>query len=184
MHLSVEQKSDIRHFIYYLVNGTLNFDFLHNKLNDEYHEILETSPDVFYKACCVYINQHCVNKTLHDGARLGGFVFDTIKGTQQFAFETWETDFEVRGNELNGAFKSFTLWFTQFVTPSGETYYDYIASMATFVEQCFAIWANVIVFEEGEVNNADYAIARVSSYINSYFTNTEYDIQDWEWELY
>jgi hypothetical protein len=185
MYLSIRQKSNIRHFIYYLVNGTLNFDVLHNKLKGEYHEILKNDPGLFYKACCVFINQECrLNEDWPQTGRIAGFIYDTIKGTEEFSFEAWETDLEIRDNDLNGAFKLFTKWFMHFESQGGGNYSAYIGELATFVETCFSIWSNVVTFNDGKITNADLANARVGSYINSYFTGTPYDIEDWEWELY
>lgn len=56
MQLTARQKSNIRHFVYYLVNGTLDHQPLHNLILPTCRDYLKTRPDVFYKTCCVFIN--------------------------------------------------------------------------------------------------------------------------------
>ena len=80
MQLSVRQRSNIRHFIYYLVNGTLDFELLNNTPGTGYHEYLKQNPEVFFTVCCVFINQECKNAPAWpEVKRLGRFVYQQIE---------------------------------------------------------------------------------------------------------
>ena len=50
MKLTQDQKSNIRHFIYYLVNGTLDYKLLNTALAGKYFTILRGRPDIFLNA--------------------------------------------------------------------------------------------------------------------------------------
>lgn len=186
MRLSLRQKSNIRYFVYYLVNGTLNFDLLHNKLNGTYHNILKENPELFYKTCCVFINQETtLNENYPQTKRLGQFLFDLIVGgTSHITFAEWETNYEATKGNLNGEFKLFVRWFIESPAANGRTYKEYIECLASFVEQCFGIWANVVEIHDNKITNPDYAKTRVQLYINAYMGFGDYnDLEDWECEL-
>jgi len=54
MKLSIRQKSNIRHFVYYLVNGTLDFELIQRTFGDSYYEKLQLNSDLFYKTTYLY----------------------------------------------------------------------------------------------------------------------------------
>jgi len=185
MHLSIRQRINIRFFSYYLVNGTLNFKLLHEELNGEYHDILMARPDIFYKVCCVFINRECfLKQDWPDNERLGSFIYSEITGNKTFEFESWETVYEINDKGLNGAFKDFTQWFINHKAPGGEDYAQFIESLATFVEQSFVIWANVVEFENDVIINHEYVKSRVAKYIDGYITGNRDDLEDWECEFH
>ncbi len=67
----------------------------------------------------------------------------------------------------------------------GVSYSDFINDGATNVETCFVIWAKVIEFKDGAVNNQEYAIGRVKEYLKMYYGNGyQAQLEDWEWELH
>lgn len=187
MELSVRQKSNIRHFVYYLVNGTLNFELIQKTFGESYYNTLESNPHLFYKTACVYINQEIkLNPTWPDTQKLGKFICDLYKNEIKSAeFEDWETNFDTKNEDFSSDFKNFTKWFLVSMTVSEVTYKDYIDDGASFVEQCFAIWANVVKIENNRVTNFDHAIERVEQYIKSYYiSDYTSNLEDWECELY
>ena len=100
-------------------------------------------------------------------------------------FEPWELNFEIAEDDLSGSFKAFTSWFVSSSVSNKEGYQQYIQSLASFVEQCFAIWANVIEFEEGRAVNSLYSQQRVLLYILEYYGQIEQSgLQEWELELH
>jgi hypothetical protein len=189
MHLTIRQRSNIRHFIYYLVNGTLSFELLHNHLSVPYHDFLKTHPELFYKTCCVFINQQMMlDPSWPQVKRLAEFIckeVDPSKNKDLDEFKAWELNFEIGALDVAGSFKSFTKWFIASTVVDEINYTNYIEDGATFVEQCFAIWANVIQFEKERAINYDHALSRVEEYIK--FNNgviKETNLKDWEWELH
>lgn len=87
--------------------------------------------------------------------------------------------------DLSGCFKAFSKWFIENGIVEGVRYSNYIEEGASFVEQCFAIWANVIDIEDGWVTNREHAKGRVAEYIKSYFDPSYMDdLQEWEVELF
>lgn len=189
MKLTIRQMSNIRHFIYYLVNGTLDFELLNSRLSVNYYDYLKTHPELFYKTCCVFINQEVKDSPSWPHVkRLAQFICKEIdpQNNQDLAkLEDWEFDFQIYTTDLAGSFKSLSKWFIQSSIVDGVEYSNYIEAGASFVEQCFAIWANVIVFEEQNAVNYDHAINRVTEYIKSYFDpNYEDNLEEWEIELH
>jgi hypothetical protein len=189
MNLTIRQRSNIRHFIYYLVNGTLNFELLQNHLSVPYYNYLKTHPELFYKTCCVFINQQItLNPSWPQVKRLAEFICKEIDPTKNKEFEEfkgWELNFEIGALDIAGSFKSFTKWFIGSTVVNEVSYSNYIEDGATFVEQCFAIWANVIKFEEERAVNYDYVLTRVEEYIKfNYGAIDETTLEDWEWELH
>jgi hypothetical protein len=86
---------------------------------------------------------------------------------------------------LSDSFKRFTKWFLWSTVVAGISYTNYIEGGASFVEQCFAIWANVIAFKGGQAMNLEYATSRAAEYINSYYRPSyKHNLEDWECELY
>ena len=54
-----------------------------------------------------------------------------------------------------------------------------------FVEQCFAVWTNVVEFKDNKVDNSDHPRERVSQYIKSYYLAGFIDnLEEWECELH
>ena len=188
MTLSIRQKSNIRHFVYYLVNGTLDFELIQKTFGDGYNDKLKSNAELFYKVACVYINQEIkLSPTWPDTKRLGKFICqlyaDNID-TDDFN-EDWEKDFGTEKPNFSSDFKKFTKWFIESNTVPSVTYIDYIGDGASFVEQCFAIWANVVKIENNQVINNEYAIERVEQYIKSYYITDYIDnLEDWECELH
>lgn len=187
MMLSTRQKSNIRHFIYYLVNGSLNFELIELTFGGKYFEILKTKPDYFYKTACVFINQEFnLNPSWPDTLKLGQFICHLHHGdlkTEQFT--DWELDFSYNKPDLSSDFKRFTKWFVEKITDKDYSYHSYIENGASYIEQCFAIWANVVVVNNNQVANFDFAIERVDQYINSYYLKDfKSNLEDWECELH
>lgn len=187
MTLSVRQKSNIRHFVYYLVNGTLDFELIQKTFGESYYDNLKSNPDFFYKTACVYINQEIkLNPTWPDTKKLGKFICELFESSVDTAdFADWETNFDTQQNDFSTDFKNFTKWFVGSSTVSNVTYSDYIGDGASFVEQCFAIRANVVKIENNRVKNNDHAIERVEQYIKSYYVSGYTDnLEEWECELH
>ncbi len=187
--LSVQQKTNIRHFIYYLVNGTLDFELLHTRLNGQYHEILKSNSEVFFKSCCVFINQETtLNLDWPQVKRIAQFICKSLvpqKAEDINDLEGWETNFNIEGNSLESEFKNFSKWFIETPIVTDVSYISYIHDGASFVEQCFAIWANVIELKEDIVLNPEHGKARVIEYIKSYYLPGYKDnLEDWECELH
>lgn len=189
--LSIRQRSNIRLFAYYLVNGTLDFDLLNNQLSVEYHGYLKTHPELFFKACFAFINLECKyapNWPHMD--HLGGLISQWIEPERFSKYnEPIETDCRANPKGLKEAFLAFSHRFSigQADEPfiAGINYADFISDGATNVETCFAIWANVIEFENGVAVNQEYAISRVLEYLKMYYGNGyQAQLEDWEWELY
>ncbi|MBE9585044.1 hypothetical protein IM792_11340 [Mucilaginibacter sp. JRF] len=190
---TTHQRSKIRHFAYYLVNGTLNFDILNNQLTTDYHTFLATNPQVFFRACCAYINHELrFNADWPDVKRLGGMIAQWIE-PEKFAelvnIEEWELDVNIDQAGFKGAFQSFAHWISieHSRNPFVENAYysDLITDGATNVETCFAIWANVIEFKDGSAINYEYSLTRVQEYLKMYYgQGYEPQLEDWEWELH
>ncbi len=187
MTLSIRQKSNIRHFAYYLVNGTLDFELIQRTFPGGYYDTLQSNPELFYKTTCVFINQEMkLSPSWPDTKKLGKFFCQLyLNNFDTSDFEDWETDFKTEKPDFSSDFKNFAKWFINAQTVTGITYSDYIGDGASFVEQCFAIWANVVVIDNNKVTNSKHAIERVEQYIKSYyvqgFTN---NLEDWECELH
>lgn len=186
MTLSIRQKSNIRHFAYYLVNGTLDFELIQRTFGESYHDTLKSNPDLFYKTTCVYINQEIkLNPSWPDTKKLGRFICQLYAGNLDTNdFEDWERDFTTEKPDYSSDFKNFTKWFITAQTIFGITFDNYIEDGASFVEQCFAIWANVVLIENNKVTNYNHAIERVEQYIKSYYVQGFNDnLEEWEREL-
>jgi hypothetical protein len=192
MKLSIRQRSNIRFFAFYLVNGTLDYSLLNEQLGMNFHEYLKSHPDLFFKTCSVFINQEMklspdwpfVRRLADYGCKcVASGKFEDFED-----FETWETDHSMDGHSISCCFKRFSLWFTELVIDGKFEFRDFIDSGATFVEQCFAIWGNVVDVENGVVVNYDYCLNRVLIYMNSYFSKDAdgrlNDLEEWEWELH
>jgi hypothetical protein len=186
MTLSVRQKSNIRHFVYYLVNGTLDFELMQKTFGDHYHDKLISDPDLFYKTACVYINQEIkLNPKWPDVKKLGKFICQLYYGGINTDFEVWEMDYAIGGRDFSADFKSFVKWFIEAKTVKDVSFRNYINDGASYVEQCFAIWSNVVVLDENKVTNYAHAIERVEQYIKSYYVEGyEDDLGEWECELH
>ena len=96
--------------------------------------------------------------------------------------------------KLSNSFKGALRRFTYFIASGthyhleGIKYLDLFGEEPSAIEQAFAIFSNVIEFDEkGKVLNSQYAEKRATDYIRSY-CNPEFEIQppfeDWETELY
>jgi len=184
--LSTKQKSNIRFFIYYLVNGSLNYERIESTFKGKYFEVLKAHPDYFYKTASVFINQEVhVSSVWPNTDKLGQFICNLYKNELNATqFEAWELDFTFNMPGLSSDFKRFTQWFIEKIT-NGHSYYDYITNGASHVEQCFAIWANVVVINNGRVINFDDAIERVDQYLKSYYIKDfKSNLKDWECELH
>jgi len=187
MKLSVRQKTNIRHFVYYLVNGTLDFELIEKTFGDNYHDNLKSSPELFYNTACVYINQEIkLSPNWPDTKKLGEFICQLHKDKLETNyFEKWETVFDAEKPDYSSDFKNFTKWFIDSKTVSGIEYGDYVGNGASFVEQCFAIWSNVVILDNNQVINTNHAIERVEQYIKSYFIQGYIDnLEQWECELH
>jgi hypothetical protein len=190
--LSTRQKSNIRHFIFYLVNSTLNFELIqttfgNNNHTNYYQTVLKSDPDFFYQTACVFINQET---TLHPDwpytEKLGRFICHLHdKRIDISDFEPWELNFTTDGSDFSSDFKQFTKWFIQANVVNGASFSNYIDDGASFAEQCFAIWTNVVTLDAGRVTNFEHAIKRVEEYIKFYY-NPEYgfNLEEWECELW
>ncbi len=173
--------------MYYLVNGTLDFEPIQKTFGESYYYQLKSNPDLFYKTACVYSNQEIkLNPTWPDTKKLGKFICDLYKNEiNKVDFEDWETNFDTQQEDFSSDFKNFTKWFVASIIVSEVTYKDYIGDGASFVEQCFAIWANVVEIENNRVTNFDHAIERVEQYIRSYYIPDYTDnLEKWECELH
>jgi hypothetical protein len=189
MNLTIRQRSNIRHFIYYLVNGTLDFELLNNCLSVNYHDHLKTHPELFYKTCCVFINQEVkLNPSWPEVNRLAEFIYletELERRKDVKEFESWELNFQIKSLDLSDSFKAFSKWFIESGVVEGVGYTNYIEDGASFVEQCFAIWANVIEFDEVQAINFEQATSRVTEYMKSYYdTSFKHCLEDWEFELH
>ena len=187
MPLTVKQKSNIRHFAYYLVNGTLDFELIQKTFGNSYHSCLKSNTNLFYKTGCVFINQELwLNPDWLDAKKLGKFICQLYTNTiSTDDFKDWETDCTTDKPNYSSDFKKFMQWFIRFQVASGITFDSYIDDGATFVEQCFAIWANVVQVENSAIINHKHAIDRVEQYIKSYYIDGFTDnLEDWECELY
>ena len=188
MNLTLKQKSNIRRFIYYLVNGSLDFESLHNPLSANYHDYLKSHPELFYKTCCVFINQEAkLDPSWPEVKRLAEFICEEVephRNQNTKKFERWELDFEIRSMDLPGSFKSFTQWFIVSTVVEGIGYTNYINEGASFVERCFAVWADAIEFEDNRAVTYKHSISRVTEYINWYYDPTdEDDGEERDWPL-
>jgi hypothetical protein len=190
--LSIRQRSNIRFFVYYLVNGTLNFDLLHQYSSVVYHDYLKAHPELFYQACVAFINLECKDApNWPDVTRLGSLIAEWIKTGFSKAFEVTEQEDSCKADSI-GFKKAFLSFSNQFATGQGSNpfiggvgYSDFINDGATNVETCFAIWANVIEFENGEAVNQEHAISRVNEYLKMYYGNDyQAQLEEWEWELH
>ncbi len=186
MKLDTKYKADVRFFIYYLLNGTLDFDLLNNKLQKDRIEYFETHPELFFQCCCVFINhlKHRPDSTKIN-RRVAEYICKTIEPenfTQFDNFESWEIDFVYSGNDFFNSFKEFAhkVAFDEIEKLySTGPYYKFIFSNgATFSETLFVIWANNIEINYNIVINQKYAIDRAATW----FSDPEV-FEDWEVEL-
>jgi hypothetical protein len=189
MRLPVRQRTTIRHFIYYLVNGTLDFVLINNRLKGKYRDLLKSNQQVFYKACCVFINQQTkLNPEWLLDKRIAEFIcksLDPVNNRDLVELEDWETNFSIQTNNLKDEFKSFTTWFVDTPIVDGINFRNYIGDGASFVEQCYAIWTNVIEYDGDKVQNSNHTRQRVAEYIKSYYIRGYVDnLEDWECELH
>lgn len=187
MTLSVRQKSNIRHFVYYLVNGTLDVELIQKTFGSSYYDNLKRNPGIFYKTACVFINQETKRSpNWPDTKKLGQFICELYAGNIDTSyFEDWEIDFTTTKLDYSSDFKTFTRWFIEAKTIPDIAYKDYIGDGATFVEQCFAIWTNVVILDNNRVINYDHSIERVEQYVRSYYVRGYVDnLEEWECELH
>ena len=188
MNLSAKQKTNIRHFIYYLVNGTLDFELLNSRIQGLYYEKIKQEPSLFFKACCVFINQAVtIDSDWPQVKRIAQYLckeIDPINNSDLNDLELWELDYQITTNDLSGEFKSFTKWFIETAIVKGVSFINYMDDGATFVEQCYAIWSNVIMFDKGICTNSDYTRSRVSEYICAYYLGHQSSLENWECELW
>ncbi|MBF9237213.1 hypothetical protein I2I05_07370 [Hymenobacter sp. BT683] len=185
--LSIRQKSSVRHFIYYLVNGTLDFDLVEQTFDGQYHEVLKNEPELFYKTACVFINQETAqNLDWPNVKKLGKFICSLYKQDKELStFESWETNYVATVPGYSSDFKLFTEWLIKTEVVKGISYKHYISEGASFAEQCFAIWTNVVEFNDNKVSNSEFARERVIRYIKSYYLEGFIDdLEDWEFELH
>lgn len=186
MNLTERQRSNIRHFIYYLVKGTLDFPLRERIFEDKYPNFLATNPDCFYAAACVFINQEiALRPGWPDVGKLARFVAHQYdESVDADDFEVWELDLTSDDNGLASAFKRFTAWFISTSVVPGFSYEDYILKGASFAERCFAIWANAAAFDENGITNETYATGRVAEFIRSYAVpGYRSDLEDWEQQM-
>lgn len=187
MVLSNKQKSNIRFFAFYLVNGTLDFELIQQTFGNTYQNQLKSNPDLFYKTACVFINEEVMlNPDWPYTKKLGKFVCQLYNGNINIAdFEDWEIAFDTEKADYSSDFKNFTKWFINSRIVPDIAYINYIEDGASFAEQCFAIWGNVVKLKNNRVTNNDYAMERVEQYIKSYYIpGYKNNLKEWECELH
>ncbi|MEO5891818.1 MAG: hypothetical protein ABIQ31_16340 [Ferruginibacter sp.] len=153
---------------------------------------MKEHPELFYKACCAFIDQECQhNPNWPPVKRLAVMIAYWIEPEKfnNLIDMDAETDCDIDKIGLKEAFLEFSYRFSiaqsKFPFIDSVTYTDFISDGANNVETCFAIWANVIEFENGSVINQDYAISRVKEYLKMYYRNGyQAQLEDWEWELH
>jgi hypothetical protein len=185
--LDIENKSDIRFFIYYLVNGTLDFDLLNNELKTNYIEYIEAHPELFFHTCCVFINhQKRTPSNEPMSRRCAEYICKTIEpdNFSQFDnFEPWEINFDFNSNDFYDCFKDFSyrIAFEKIEKlESNKPYYkDLFSWGASYLEKAYSIWANNLEIENLVVLNQEYAIDRAVLF----FLNREEELEEWEREL-
>lgn len=193
MRLDNDVKAEIRFFIYYLINGTLDFDLLNNKLKTNYRQYLAKHADLFFLTCCVFINNQSKNGSDKGiDKRCAEFICQYIEPDRFNSieeFQGWESDAKMEGLSLANSFKDFAFRIAHekldtklFTSPY---YSDFIIRCGpSFVEQGFTIWANNIEIENDVVINQEYAIARATQYFKTWFDQSYSPIPDFEeWEL-
>ncbi|WP_051718351.1 hypothetical protein [Hymenobacter sp. IS2118] len=169
------------------MNGTLDFELIEQKFDGQYYEVLKIEPELFYKTACVFINQETAqNFDWPNVKRLGKFICSLYKHDKALStFESWETNYVATYPGYFSDFKLFTEWFIKTEVVEGISYEHYISDGASFIEQCFAIWTNVVEFKDNKVSNSEFARERVIQYIKSYYVEEFIDdLEDWELELH
>lgn len=187
MKLKEKDKEEIRLFIYYLINGTLDFDLLNNQLGTStYIDYFETHPEIFFQSCCVFINQKENTNTVNPmNRRVSEYICKTIepgKFKDLKEFDVNEQDFNYGGNNFADCFKELAhkIAFDEFdaLKDQGGQYKFLFANGASFSETLILIWANNIDLNNNNVVNQQYAISRMELW----FHNKE-QLEDWEIQI-
>ncbi len=186
MKLKEKDKEEIRLFIYYLLNGTLDFDLLNNKLKRNYADYFEIHPELFFQACCIFINQKNIASTINPmNRRVAEYICKTIE-PEKFRdfkeFDVTELDFNYEGNSLSSCFKGFAHKVSfdeiEILKTQGNQYKYLFAYGASFSETLFTIWLNNIELNNNLVINQEYAINRAAMW----FYKKEL-LEEWEIEI-
>jgi hypothetical protein len=194
MKLAANYKAGIRFFIYYLVNGTLNFDLFNNRLRGNYHEYLESNPQLFFAACCVFINHTKTNsKSVGSHRRSAELICKSVEPdnfTEIKDFEDWEINSDITTNDFFDSFKDFAKRISfekldqNIISPP---YYKHcIINGASYLEQAFSIWANNLDLNDERVANQEYAIERATKWMKNggeSFKNGGESFEEWELDL-
>lgn len=185
MRLDIKSKADVRFFIYYLLNGTLDFDLLSNQLSTSYIDYFEHHPELFFETCCIFINHKKRTPDINPmNRRAAEYICKTIEPNnfQEFAiFEPWELDFTHSGTDFFNCFKDFAfkVAFDKIERLQTIPYYKHLFSYgATFSETVFVIWANNLEFENETITNQQFAVDRAAQW----FIDNE-AVEEWEFEL-
>ncbi|QXP78696.1 MULTISPECIES: hypothetical protein [Winogradskyella] len=184
--LDTKSKADIRFFTFYLLNGTLDFDLLNNKLKTNHISFFNENPNLLFESFCVFANHKQRNSDSNRiNKRVAEYICKSIEpdNFQIFNnFEKWELNFDFDGNDFANSLKDFAnrLSFDKIdkLRLSGNMIKDCITYGATFWETVFVIWANNLEFINEKIVNQEYAIKRA---VQWYIDNEK--VEDWELEL-
>jgi len=184
--LDIKSKADIRFFTYYLVNGTLDFDLLNNKLKTNHIDFISQNSKLFFESFCVFANHKKQTADINPmNKRVAEYICKSIEpdNFRQFDnFEKWELNFDFHGNDLTNCLKDFAyrVSFDKIdkLKMTGNVFKDCITFGATFWETVFVIWANNLEFDSGKITNQEYAIDRAVQW----FLDNE-KVNEWEIEL-
>ncbi len=173
MNLHIPRRTNIRHFAYYLVNGTLDFEALNSMFEDRYQATLIANPQVFEKICQIFMLQEVRDEPSWPQVKiLAQHLISEING--QCSITNGEIADAVNALDAGKQvifteFQTFVHWLVSSPIVSGIGYKNYLADGATFVEQCFAIWSNVIEFDTVSCKNRDETLNKVSEWIKFYY---------------
>ena len=184
--LDIKSKADIRFFTYYLVNGTLNFDLLHNKLKTNHIDFMSQNPKLFFESFCVFANHRERTPDINPmNKRVAEYICKSIEPNnfRHFDnFEKWEMNFDFSGNDFINCLKDFAYRVSFDKIDNGNLidnlFKRSITYGATFWETVFVIWANNLEFESDKIRNQEYSIGRAAQW---YLGKEE--VEDWEIEL-
>ena len=91
-------------------------------------------------------------------------------------------------NSVSGAFRTFSYFLANGTMLEGIAYLDLFGNEPSAIEQTFAIFANVLEFDdEGEVTNLRHAEKRATDYLRSYCDpefHVEPPFEQWEIALH
>ena len=186
MRLDIKSKADVRFFTYYLVNGTLDFDLIHEELEEFHIDYLENNPKLFFESFCIFSNHKYRTPDINPmNSRVAQYICKTIdpeKFKRFDNFESWELDFDFNGNDFFNCLKEFAFKISfdkiDILIETENLFKEHISYGATFWETVFVIWANNLEIENGVITNQQYAISRAAQYFINYD-----EIEEWEYEL-